>query len=425
MSKGELKYATPQRDFDKVKADDWKKYWQDAETKLVHFIGKDNIVFHCIIFPVMLRAHGEYVLPDNVPANEFLNLEGDKMSTSRGWSIEMHEYIEDFPTKQDELRYTLLTNLPETKDSEFTWKDYQAKNNNELVAIFGNFVNRALVLTQKNFNNKVPALGKLNEQDNKVLADLKSLPLKIAASLETYRFREATAQMIDMARLGNKYLADTEPWKVIKSDIDRVATILNIALQVAANMSIVAKPFLPFSAAKLSSMLNLKSLTWNDAGSSALLSAGHQLGPPALLFEKIEDEVIEQQLKKLNEKKKAVDIASQPTDPIKPEIIYDDFAKLDIRVGTITKAEKMEKSKKLLKLQVDTGIDSRTILSGIAEHYSVDELVGKQVTLIVNLAPRKMMGVESQGMILMAEDKDGTLRLLQPSNVVGSGSKVS
>ena len=425
MSSGELKYATPQRDFGKVKAEDWKTYWQDKETKLVHFIGKDNIVFHCIIFPVMLRAHGEYVLPDNVPANEFLNLEGDKMSTSRGWSIEMHEYIEDFPTKQDELRYTLLTNLPETKDSEFTWKDYQAKNNNELVAIFGNFVNRALVLTQKNFDNKVPVLGKLSDQDNKVLAELKSLPTKIAASLEAYRFREATALMIDIARLGNKYLADTEPWKVLKSDKDRVATILNIALQVAANLTIVARPFLPFSADRLSSMLNLKSLTWNDAGSFTLLSTGHQLGQPALLFEKIEDEVIEQQLKKLNDKKKAVEIESQPANPIKPEIVYDDFAKLDIRVGIVTQAEKMGKSKKLLKLQVDTGIDSRTILSGIAEHYSPEEMVGKQVTLIVNLAPRKMMGVESQGMILMAEDKDGKLRLLQPSEKVSPGSKVN
>jgi methionyl-tRNA synthetase len=337
----------------------------------------------------------------------------------------MHEYIEDFPTKQDELRYTLLTNLPETKDSEFTWKDYQAKNNNELVAIFGNFVNRALVLTQKNFDNKVPAVGALNDLDNKVLAELKSLPSKIATSLETYRFREATALMIDMARLGNKYLADTEPWKVLKTDKDRVATILNIALQVAANLSIVARPFLPFSADKLSSMLNLKSLTWNDVGSPSLLSSGHQLGQPALLFEKIEDEVIEKQLQKLIDKKKAVEIASQPADPIKPEIVYDDFAKLDIRVGTVTKAEKMEKSKKLLKLQVDTGIDSRTILSGIAEHFSPEEMVGKQVTLIVNLAPRKMMGIESQGMILMAEDKDGKLRLLQPNEVVLSGSKVS
>ena len=351
LSSGKLRYATPQRDFGKVKAEDWKTYWQDKETKLVHFIGKDNIVFHCIIFPVMLRAHGDYIVPDNVPANEFLNLEGDKMSTSRGWSIEMHEYIEDFPTKQDELRYTLLTNLPETKDSEFTWKDYQAKNNNELVAIFGNFVNRALVLTQKNFDNKVPSLGPLTDWEIKVLEELKALPSKVASSLEAYRFREATALMIDLARLGNKYLADTEPWKAIKTDRDRVGTVLNIALQVAANLSIVARPFLPFTADKLSAMLKLKSLDWNDAGSADLLSAGQQLGEPALLFEKIEDDVIEAQLKKLNDKKKAVELASQPIDPVKPEITYDDFSKLDIRIGKVIKAEKMEKSKKLLKLQ--------------------------------------------------------------------------
>jgi methionyl-tRNA synthetase len=424
LSQGQRKFATPQRDFGNVKADDWKIYWQDKATKLVHFIGKDNIVFHCIIFPVMLHAHGEYVLPDNVPANEFMNLEGDKMSTSRGWSIEMHEYLEDFPTKQDELRYALLTNLPEAKDSEFTWKDYQAKNNNELVAIFGNFVNRALVLTQKNFENKVPPIGELSDLDKKLLEDIKTYPSRIANSIESYRFREATALMIDLARSGNKYLAETEPWKVIKTDAIRVGTILNLALQLAANLAIVSKPFLPFTAEKLSTMLNLKECNWAEAGSVNLLSSGDSLGEASLLFDKIEDDVIALQLQKLNDKRRAVELAEQPTTPAKPVISIDDFAKMDIRIGTVLKAERMEKSKKLLKLQVDTGLDTRTILSGIAEHYSPEEMVGKQVTLLINLAPRKMMGIESQGMILMAEDKDGKLRLVQPSVGVSAGSGV-
>jgi methionyl-tRNA synthetase len=418
-------FATPQRDFGKVKSDDWKTYWQDKDTKLVHFIGKDNIVFHCIIFPVMLHAHGEYVLPDNVPANEFLNLEGDKMSTSRGWSVEMHEYLEDFPTKPDELRYALLTNLPEAKDSEFTWKDFQAKNNNELVAIFGNFVNRALVLTQKNFDNKVPQRGALTDVDKKVLEELRAFPGRIANSIEAYRFREATALMIDLARLGNKYLAETEPWKLIKTDVPRVGTILNIALQIAANLTTVARPFLPFSADKLAGMLKSNPYTWNEAGSGNLLPAGHGLGEATLLFEKIEDEVIAAQLQKLNDRKKNMELEAQPATPAKPEITFDDFARMDIRIGTVVKAEKMEKSKKLLKLLVDTGLDTRTILSGIAEHYSPEELVGKQVTLLINLVPRKMMGIDSQGMILMAADKDGKLRLVQPSVAVSPGSGVS
>jgi methionyl-tRNA synthetase len=425
LSSGKTKYATPQRDFGKVKADDWKTYWQDKETKLVHFIGKDNIVFHCIIFPVMLRAHGDYVLPDNVPANEFMNLEGDKMSTSRGWSIEMHEYLEDFPTRPDELRYALLTNLPESKDSEFTWKDFQAKNNNELVAIFGNFVNRALVLTQKNFDNKVPVRGALADIDKKALEDLKGFPARIGASLESYRFREATALMLDLARLGNKYLADTEPWKVMKTDPARVGTILNVALQIAANLTIVAHPFLPYSTEKLRGMLNLGTFDWSKAGSDSLLPDGHALGAPTLLFDKIEDDVIARQLQKLADKKKAVDMEAQPAKPAKPEITIDDFGKIDIRIGTVLKAERMEKSKKLLKLQIDTGLDTRTILSGIAEHYSPEEMIGKQVTLLVNLAPRKMMGTESQGMILMAEDKDGKLKLVTPVDPVSPGSTVS
>ena len=425
LSSGKKKYATPQRDFGKVNAEDWKTYWQDKETKLVHFIGKDNIVFHCIIFPVMLHAHGEYVVPNNVPANEFMNLEGDKMSTSRGWSIEMHEYIEDFPTKPDELRYALLTNLPESKDSEFTWKDFQAKNNNELVAIFGNFVNRALVLTQKNFDNKVPARAALTDIDKKVLDELKAFPSRVAASLEGYRFREATAIMLDLARLGNKYLADTEPWKVIKTDASRVGTILNVALQIAANLTIVAQPFLPYSTEKLRNMLNLNTFDWSKAGSDSLLTDGHALGAAGLLFEKIEDDVIAKQLQKLADKKKAVELGEQPAKPSKPEITIDDFGKIDMRIGTVLKAERMEKSKKLLKLTIDTGIDTRTVLSGIAEHYSPEQVIGKQVTLLVNLAPRKMMGIESQGMILMAEDKDGKLKLIAPGDAVSPGSTVA
>jgi len=425
LSEGKKEFSTPQSSFSNPKVDDWKKYWQDDGTKLVHFIGKDNIVFHCIIFPIMLHAEGDYILPDNVPANEFMNLEGDKMSTSRGWSIEMHEYLEDFSDKPDVLRYVLLTNLPESKDSEFTWKDFQSKNNNELVAIFGNFVNRALVLTQKYFDNKIPALGALSEVDQKVIAELKDFPSRIAESIENYRFREATAHLIDLARLGNKYLAETEPWKLAKMDMPRVETILNLALQIAANLSIVVEPFLPFTSKKLKEMLNFSSKNWSDAGSYLLLKESHQLAEPKLLFEKIEDAVIEAQIKKLNDKKNAIEIASQPVEPSKPEVSFDDFSKMDIRIAKILKAERVEKSKKLLKLQVDTGIDTRTVMSGIAEHFSPDEIIGKQVTILVNLAPRKIMGVESQGMILMASDKDGSLRLLQPNEVVAQGSKVS
>jgi methionyl-tRNA synthetase len=420
----QYKFATPQRDFSKAKKEDWKTYWQDKDTKLVHFIGKDNIVFHCIIFPIILHATGEYIVPDNVPANEFMNLEGDKMSTSRGWSIEMHEYFNDFPDKPDVLRYALLTNLPEAKDSEFTWKDFQAKNNNELVAIFGNFVNRALVLTQKFFDNKVPAQKELQEVDKKVLAELKIFPDRIATSIETYRFREATANLMDLARLGNKYLAETEPWKVAKTDLDRVGTILNISLQIAANLSVMAEPFLPFSALKLKGMLNVGKIEWKDAGGE-LLAANHALGVSSLLFEKIEDEVIEAQIRKLFDSKKKMELANQPAAPAKAEVSFDDFSKMDIRVGKVVKAERVEKSKKLLKLQVDTGIDVRTVMSGIAEHFSPEEVMGKQVTILVNLAPRKIMGVESQGMILMTSNKDGSLKLVGPSGETEPGSTVS
>lgn len=425
LTENKKEFATPQRDFGKTKTDDWKKYWQDKETKLVHFIGKDNIVFHCIIFPIMLHAEGEYIVPDNVPANEFMNLEGDKMSTSRGWSIEMHEYLEDFSDKPDVLRYTLLTNLPETKDSEFTWRDFQSKNNNELVAIFGNFVNRALVLTQKYFDNKIPALGPLTEVDQKVMSELREFPSQIAGSIEGYRFREATALLMDLARLGNKYLAETEPWKLAKTDMPRVGTILNLALQISANLAVVCEPFLPFTSKKLKEMLAFSGADWAKTGSASLLKESHSLGEAKLLFEKIEDQVIEAQIKKLNDKKNAMELAATPAEPAKPEVSFDDFSKMDIRIGKILKAEAVEKSKKLLKLQVDTGIDVRTVMSGIAEHFSPEAIIGKQVTLLVNLAPRKIMGIESQGMVLMASDKDGKLRMLQPSEAVAEGSKIS
>jgi methionyl-tRNA synthetase len=422
---GKLKYATPRRDLSKSNKDDWKKYWQAEDTRLIHFIGKDNIVFHCIIFPVMLHATGEYIVPDNVPANEFMNLEGDKMSTSRGWSIEMHEYLEDFPDKPDVLRYALLTNLPEAKDSEFTWKDFQAKNNNELVAIFGNFVNRAVVLAQKYFEGKVPPQKELTELDKRALADLKEMPNKIAASIEAFRFREATANFIDLARVGNKYLAETEPWKLAKTDLDRVGTILNISLQIAATLSIVGEPFLPFTSGKLKSLLGVDSLTWQQAGDANVLKAGAPLKEAPLLFEKIEDVVIEKQIKKLLDSKRAMELESKPAAPAKAEISFDDFSEMDIRIGKVLTAERVEKSKKLLRLQVDTGIDTRTVMSGIAEYFTPENIVGKQVTILVNLAPRKIMGVESQGMILMAADKDGDLKLLAPDKEVSPGSAVS
>ncbi|MFZ9503230.1 MAG: methionine--tRNA ligase [Cyclobacteriaceae bacterium] len=424
VSSGKLNFSTPQRDFGKVNPEDWKKYWQSEDTRLVHFIGKDNIVFHCIIFPVMLHAHGDFIVPEQVPANEFMNLEGEKMSTSRGWSIEMHEFLEDFPDKTDELRYSLLTNLPETKDSEFTWKDFQAKNNSELVAILGNFVNRALVLTEKNFGGKVPECGDLLSIDQQLLEEMKAFPNRIAEAIEQYRFREATALMIDLARSGNKYLADTEPWKLVKSDMGRVATILNCALQISASLSIVTEPFLPKTASRLRQMLNIPKNSW-DAASQPLLSSGHNLGPSALLFQKIEDDVIEAQRQKLINRAAAMTPTNIQLSPAKDQIQFEDFSKMDIRIATILAAEKVEKSKKLLKLQVDTGLDRRTVMSGIAEHFQPEELIGKQVTLLANLAPRKIMGVESQGMILMAEDNEGKLRLLQPYAAVNPGSSVS
>lgn len=407
----------------------WESWWKKSDnedTKLIHFIGKDNIVFHCIIFPATLMAMGEeYLLPDNVPANEFMNLEGDKISTSRNWAVWLHEYLEELPDKQDVLRYVLTANAPETKDSEFTWKDFQTRNNSELVAIYGNFVNRAVVLTHKYCNGSVPALGELTDFDRDTLASLAELPVKIGEALENYRFREGLALLMDLARLGNKYLAETQPWQVIKTDAERVNTIMHIALQIAANLAIVSEPFLPFTAQKLRNQLSLTHQQWSDAGRSDLLSVGQAVGEAFLLFEKIEDSVIEKQVQKLHDAKKMNELATKTVPEPKPTIQFDDFAKLDLRIGTILEAERVPKSDKLLKFLVDDGFEKRTILSGIAKHFSPEEMIGRQVTFIANLAPRKIMGQESNGMILMAEDRDGSLSLLQPHKEVWAGASIS
>ena len=405
---------------------DWEKYWKDDKTKMVHFIGKDNIVFHCIVFPSMLKAHGDYILPENVPANEFLNLEGDKISTSKNWAVWLHEYLDDFPGKEDVLRYVLCANAPETKDNDFTWKDFQARNNNELVAILGNFVNRALVLTKKYYGGAVPECGELTDYDRDTIAEMAGIKASLESNIENYRFREALKDAMSVARIGNKYLADTEPWKVIKSDPERVKTILNIALQITANITIAIEPFMPFSAEKILKMLAIEKLGWDNLGSMSLIAAGHQIGEPSLLFEKIEDDVIEKQLKRLDDIKKAnaAAAAAEHVTEQKEECSFDDFQKMDIRVSTILEAEKIAKTKKLLKLTVDTGIDKRTIVSGIAEHFKPEELVGKQVLVLVNLAPREMKGVTSQGMILMAEDASGKLELLSPENKTNNGAIV-
>ncbi|MBJ6118765.1 methionine--tRNA ligase [Pontibacter sp. BT310] len=404
---------------------DWEKYWKDEETKLVHFIGKDNIVFHCIIFPSMLKAHGDYILPDNVPANEFLNLEGDKISTSRNWAVWLHEYLEDFKGKGDVLRYALCANAPETKDNDFTWKDYQARNNNELLAILGNFINRAVVLTQKYYNGAVPTRNELTDYDKVVLEDLNGMPMVIAAHLERYKFRDGLGELMNLARLGNKYLADTEPWKLIKTDEERVKTIMNIALQISASLAILMEPFLPDSAAKLRAMLNMEAGMWADAGAADLLKDGHVIGTPALLFERVEDTAVEAQVQKLLDTKKANEIANSVTEPAKENISFEEFSKMDIRIGTILAAEKVAKTKKLLKLTIDTGIDQRTVVSGIAEFFNPDEIVGQQVSILVNLAPRDIKGITSQGMILMAENADGSLAFVQPSVAVKNGGTVS
>ena len=423
-------YITFTQEWAEEQSRDWELYWKDRHTKLVHFIGKDNIVFHCIIFPAMLKAEGSYILPDNVPANEFMNLEGDKISTSRNWAVWLHEYLEDMPGKEDVLRYVLAANAPETKDSEFTWKDYQSRNNAELVGVFGNFVNRAVVLTQKFCNAKVPAVNEYTEVDKAVLDELAQFPERIGQSIEQYRFREALNHLMDLARLGNKYLADTEPWKAVKSDAQRAHTILNVALQITANLSILCEPFLPFTAKKLKQQLNADILdrdtfSWLNTGRPDLMVAGHPLGQGGLLFDKLEDEIVQKQVQKLLDTKRMNELATKEVPAPKAEITYDDFAKLDIRIGTIVEAERVPKSDKLLKLKVDDGMGQRQILSGIAKHFAPEDVIGKQVTFLANLAPRKMMGLESQGMILMAEDRDGSLALLPPHKPVWNGGTVS
>lgn len=402
----------------------WEKWWQDPETRMIHFIGKDNIVFHCLIFPVMMKAHGGYNMPDNVPANEFLNLEGDKISTSRNWAVWLHEYLVDLPGKQDVLRYVLTANAPETKDNDFTWKDFQARNNNELVAILGNFVNRALVLTQKYFQGQVPAAGELTDYDRQTLQEFADVKTNVERLLDTFHFRDAQREAMNLARIGNKYLADTEPWKLAKTDMARVGTILNIALQITANLAIVFEPFLPFSMEKLNKMLNVEPLGWDRLGATDLLPAGHQLGNAELLFEKIEDSVIEAQIQKLLDTKKANEEANYQAKPIRENITFDDFTKLDIRVGTVLECTKVPKADKLLQFRIDDGLEKRTIVSGIAQHYKPEELVGKQVCFIANLAPRKLKGIVSEGMILSAENWDGGLAVITPEKAVKPGSEV-
>ena len=405
--------------------DSWETWWKSEDTRLLHFIGKDNIVFHCIVFPAMLRAEGSYILPDNVPANEFLNLEGDKISTSRNWAVWLNEYLEDLPGKQDVLRYVLTANAPETKDNDFTWKDYQARNNNELVAVFGNFVNRALVLTAKYFEGRVPARGELTDFDKETLDELGKVRSAIEKELDSFHFREALKEAMNLARLGNKYLADTEPWKLAKTDMDRVATILNISLQLTANLAIAFAPFLPQSSEKLLGMLQISLPAWTDLGRSDLLSEGHQLGQASLLFEKIEDEVIEAQIAKLQATKAANDAAEAKAPAVGEDITFDDFTKLDLRVGTVLECQKVPKADKLLQFRIDDGLGGRTIVSGIAQHYSPEELVGKQVCFIANLPPRKLRGIESQGMILSAEDyTTGALRLITPMELLATGSQI-
>ena len=404
----------------------WEKWWKDPETKLVHFIGKDNIVFHCIIFPVMMKAHGGYIMPDNVPANEFLNLENDKISTSRNWAVWLHEYLVDMPGKQDVLRYVLTANAPETKDNNFTWRDYQERNNSELVAIYGNFVNRALQLTKKYFQSVVPAAGEMLSVDNDAIAEFKDIKDKVESLLDQYKFREAQREAMNLARIGNRYITETEPWKVWKTDPERVKTILHVCLQLTANLSIAFEPFLPFSSARLREMLSLDTFRWEQLGTMDILKAGHQLGEPALLFEKIEDSVIEAQLNKLEETKRQNEAAEYKPEPVKENIPFEDFEKLDIRVGLVTACEKVKKSKKLLKFHIDDGTpEGRTILSGIAQYYDDPQvLVGKQILFVANFAPRKMMGEESQGMILSAVNYDGTLSVTTTSADVKPGSQV-
>ena len=405
--------------------DTWETWWKDPETRLIHFIGKDNIVFHCIVFPAMLKAEGSYILPDNVPSNEFLNLEDDKISTSRNWAVWLHEYLVDFPGKQDVLRYVLTANAPETKDNNFTWKDFQARNNNELVAVYGNFVNRALQLTKKYYDGVVPACGELTNYDKETLKEFSDVKQEVEKLLDVFKFRDAQKEAMNLARIGNKYLADCEPWKVIKTDPERVKTILHISLQLVANLAIAFEPFLPFSSEKLRKMLNMETFEWNQLGNTDLLKAGHQLGEPALLFEKIEDSAIEAQMQRLEDIKKLNEAAAHKANPIKPTIAFEDFEKLDIRVGKVLECEAVPKMKKLLQFKIADGLENRTIISGIAQHYKPEELVGKQVLFIANLAPRQFKnGLVSEGMILSAENYDGTLAVTSVLKEVAPGSEV-
>ena len=404
--------------------DTWEQWWKAEDTRLIHFIGKDNIVFHCIVFPAMLKAEGSYILPDNVPSNEFLNLEGDKISTSRNWAVWLHEYLVDFKDKQDVLRYVLTANAPETKDNDFTWKDFQARNNSELVAIYGNFVNRTLVLTHKYFEGKVPARGELTDYDKETLKEFSDIKLEVEKLLDNFKFRDAQKEAMNLARIGNKYLADTEPWKLAKTDMERVGTILNIALQITANLAIAFEPFLPFSSAKLRDMLKLSSWSWSNLGSIDLLETGAEILPAELLFEKIEDAAIEAQIQRLEDTKKQNEINSYKPEEVKENVSFDEFMKLDIRVGTVLECQKVPKADKLLQFKIDDGMGCRTIVSGIAQHYNPEDLVGKQVCFIANFPPRKLKGIESQGMILSAEDANGRLVVISPSDLVTNGVKV-
>jgi len=402
----------------------WEKYWKDKDTRLLHFIGKDNIVFHCIIFPAMLKAHGEFILPENVPANEFLNLEGDKISTSRNWAVWLHEYLEEFPGKQDVLRYTLTATAPETKDNDFTWKDFQARNNSELVAILGNFVNRTLVLTQKYYNGKVPAHHELKDDDKACIQAMKSIPEKISENILNFRFRDALFELMNLARIGNKYLAENEPWKIQSTNPERVETVLYISLEITAYLAQLMEPFLPFTSATLLKMLDLEPKKWKDFLGKQILRPGHQLREPALLFEKIEDAVIDVQLQKLEKSKAMNQLSNATVTPSKPSTSFDDFQKMDLRVGTIVSAERVPKTDKLLKLTIDTGIDTRTVVSGIAADYSPENIIGQQVTILVNLEPRKIKGIESQGMILMAENAAGELAFVAPVKNMDNGGTI-
>ncbi len=403
---------------------DWEKYWKDPETRMIHFIGKDNIVFHCIIFPAMLKAEGSYILPDNVPANEFLNLENDKISTSRNWAVWLHEYLEDFPGKQDSLRYALCATAPETKDNDFTWKDFQARNNNELVAILGNFINRTLVLTSNYYKGVVPSPGVMTDYDNDTVKSIMTCRENVESNLEAFRFRQALAEAMNLARLGNKYLADTEPWKVVKTDAERVKTILYVSLQITANLAILLEPFLPFSMDKLRGWLGITGLKWDAAGRSDLLLPGHVVSSGELMFTKVEDAEIEKQVKKLLDTKKANEATGATAAPQKDDVSFEEFTRMDIRTATILEAEKVAKTTKLIKLKVDTGIDVRTIVSGIAEHFTAEELPGKSISVIVNLAPRTIKGIESKGMVLLAEDENGKLVFVTPEQKIQNGSPV-